>query len=617
MHEKITELRTLRTAACFKTDIHVKTVTEVVLMNGWRIKGFRVLCIVLLSVLAGRLIQVQVISTESFSKHKINLLEASVKQRSQVLKIDDGRGEFYDRHGNPLAHEEIPTLVLFPFLKRMNWPAEKVAEIIGVSKQDILSATEKAKEPFVYGGKKNPILLSELQSDQINKLKIPGVFAVRKKFTDNKTPSAQLIGWTTKDEKTKARLYPDKSLPPEVPIGTSGLQKSFDEFLLSEGEAKLVYHVDGTGGPLFGADVKYVEPGNPLSPIKIITTLDKDMQSAAERLVAKHGIKQGGLLLIDIDTSEIRALVSVPGVNKSNPNDIGNKNLMFERDTPGSIFKTVTAAAAIDEGIIKPSRTFNCDLTIDGKPDEQHEYGPLNFEQSFARSCNRTFAELGQEMADKNPDFLERYADKLGLTGQSGWQGRIFHIDPFVQLDKEDKGVIWHDDQLKQDRRMIAKTAIGQQDVQITPLAIANMMATIARGGQAKMVKAVQKIEFNNGTTVFEFPDKRLHRENALSPYTAMKLQQLLRKVVTQPNGTGASLSGLPYEVAGKSGTAQTNMRKKQLNKWFAGYFPYKEPKYALVTVNLNTDGQSQGITSLFSDMVQELYKIDQTKFDN
>lgn len=69
-------------------------------------------------MLIGRLAYIQLVSTESFSKHDVNLLEASVNQRSQILKIDDGRGKFYDRNGEPLAHEEIPTLVLFPFLKK-------------------------------------------------------------------------------------------------------------------------------------------------------------------------------------------------------------------------------------------------------------------------------------------------------------------------------------------------------------------------------------------------------------------------------------------------------------------------------------------------------------------
>ena len=100
-------------------------------MHKRRMMIMAIILMIFIMILVVRLVQIQLVATESFSKHHINLIEASVKQRSQVLKIDDGRGKFYDRNGKPLAHEEIPTLVLFPFLKKMTWPADQVANIIG------------------------------------------------------------------------------------------------------------------------------------------------------------------------------------------------------------------------------------------------------------------------------------------------------------------------------------------------------------------------------------------------------------------------------------------------------------------------------------------------------
>ncbi|RFU61481.1 penicillin-binding protein 2 [Bacillus sp. V59.32b] len=576
-----------------------------------RMKGMAIFLIVLLLVLIARLVQVQLVSTESYSKHHINLMEASVNQRSQILKLDDGRGVFYDRYETPLAHEEIPTLVLFPFLKSMTWPSDKVAGIIKVPEQQLLDAIKEAKEPFAFGETK-PINLTPAQSSAINELKIPGVFAVREKFYDKNMLAAQLIGTTTQSESVKKKLHPERELSPEIRVGSYGLQKTFDDFLLSEGESKLVFHVDGFGGPLFGVDVKYVEPANPMYPVKVVTTLDKRMQEAAERLVDAHKIEKGGLVLIDIETNEVRALVSRPRVSKEDPNHIGNKNMMLMRETPGSVFKVIVAAAAIDSEIANSSRTFNCNLRIDGSPDTEYEHGLLTFDQSFSRSCNRTFAELAQEMSVENPDILEQYAGKLGIKDTSSWTGPVYHIDPFLQFDTEESGVIWHNDDLKKDKKMIAKTAIGQQDVQVTPLAIANMMATIARGGEKEMVKTVSKVEFNNGTTVYDFPKNNLPGDT-LSPYTAMKLQRLLRGVVTDPEGTGIFLKDLPYEIAGKSGTAQTNIEKKELNKWFAGYFPFKSPKYAMVAVSFDTNESTPGMTRVFADMVKEIHKLDNT----
>ncbi|RFU71636.1 penicillin-binding protein 2 [Peribacillus saganii] len=574
-----------------------------------RMKSLAILLVLLLLSLTGRLVQIQLVSTESFSDHNVNLIESSVKQRTQVMKIDDGRGDFYDKNGRPLSHEVIPVLVLFPFLNKMDWPAEKVANIINEPEYLLRYELKAAKEPFAFGGK-TPLKLTEEQSQAINDLKIPGVFAVKQKLEHDGTMAEHLIGTLTKSDELKAKSYPNRGLSPDTYIGITGLQHTFDEFLLSEGESKLVFHVDGSGGPLFGVDVKYVEPANPMYPVKVITTLDSDIQAAAEKLVDRHGIRKGGLVLIDIEKSEIAAIVSRPKINQRNPNEnSGSKNRMLMQDTPGSVFKTVTAAAAIEHDLVPPGRTFNCDETIDGKKEPKKKLGTLDFEKSFSQSCNRTFGDLAKEMTDIDPDFLLSYGSKLGLIGQTGWQGEKYHSN-FKQLDKEESGRVWNDKAVKKDKKLAAHAAIGQQDVQVTPLAVANMMATIARGGEKRMVTAVRKVSFNNGTTAIDFPAKEMEGER-ISPYTAMKLQSLLRSVVTEPKGTGASLSQLPYEIAGKSGTAQTGIDKRELNKWFAGYFPYKNPKYALVTVKLDSNDQEAGVTSLFKEMVEEIYRIE------
>src|SRR5690606_17386495 len=128
---------------------------------------------------------------------------------------------------------------------------------------------------------------------------------------------------------------------------------SFDEFLVQDESTKLVYHVDGLGGPLFGIDVKLVGEANPFYPVKILTTIDRDIQKEAENLVDKHNIKKGGLVLIDIETNSILANVSRPKIDEKDPyKDNGVKNYMISTQIPGSIFKTVIAAAAIDYGLV-------------------------------------------------------------------------------------------------------------------------------------------------------------------------------------------------------------------------------------------------------------------------
>jgi len=567
----------------------------------------------MLAVLLARLVQIQLIETEHFTKHNINLVEASVKQRSQEMVLDNGRGGFLDRDGESLTQQTKTVLILFPFLKNMEWDSKKIADIIGTTEYTLTKTIAEAKEPVVLGGSK-PVELSSEQMTNINRLKIPGVFAVNKKYRVQNDLAEQLLGITGQNEEQLAARYPDKKLSYDTLMGLTGLEKSFDEFLLPDGESKLVYHVDATGGPLFGVNVKYVEPGNPFYPVNIKTTIDKELQENAEQLADKHGIKKGGLVLLDIETNTVAAMVSRPNINSSSPYETeGINNFMLKQQIVGSVFKTVVAAAAIDNKLDNNDAVYNCSQKINGDPDPVYQHGMLNFTDSFAVSCNNTFATIAKDLQNMDEHMLEDYANKLSLTASVGWQGSIFHSSDFKQIQDEEKGRVFLSEEARKDKNYVALTGIGQNEVRVTPLAVANMMATIARGGEKQAVRVASEIEYKNGSTLLTFDQKKLAGDT-IKPYTAERLQKLLREVVENKEGTGRWFQDLPYEVAGKSGTAETGIYKgkEQLhNKWFAGYFPYDNPKYALVTVNLEVFADEGGVNPLFADMVKMVYEHD------
>lgn len=569
--------------------------------------------ICMLAVLLARLVQIQLIETEHFTKHNINLVEASVKQRSQEMVLDNGRGGFLDRDGESLTQQTKTVLILFPFLKNMEWDSKKIADIIGTTEYTLTKTIAEAKEPVVLGGSK-PVELSSEQMTNINSLKIPGVFAVNKKYRVQNDLAEQLLGITGQNEEQLAARYPDKKLSYDTLMGLTGLEKSFDEFLLPDGESKLVYHVDATGGPLFGVNVKYVEPGNPFYPVNIKTTIDKELQENAEQLADKHGIKKGGLVLLDIETNTVAAMVSRPNINTSSPYETeGINNFMLKQQIVGSVFKTVVAAAAIDNKLDNNDAVYNCSQKINGDPDPVYQHGMLNFTDSFAVSCNNTFATIAKDLQNMDEHMLEDYANKLSLTASVGWQGSIFHSSDFKQIQDEEKGRVFLSEEARKDKNYVALTGIGQNEVRVTPLAVANMMATIARGGEKQAVRVASEIEYKNGSTLLTFDQKKLAGDT-IKPYTAERLQKLLREVVENKEGTGRWFQDLPYEVAGKSGTAETGIYKgkEQLhNKWFAGYFPYDNPKYALVTVNLEVFADEGGVNPLFADMVKMVYEYD------
>ncbi|KKI88526.1 penicillin-binding protein [Bacillus sp. SA1-12] len=559
-----------------------------------------------------RLADLQLIHTESYSKKGVNLIQESVNQRTQEVVIDDGRGRFVDRNGDSLRNQAEPSLVLFPFLKDITWPADKIAEIVNISSDELKNRLQHAKEPLVLSSK-DRLSLSSSELDEINDFKIPGVFGIYKQSPMEETIGEHILGITGENAEALRRKYPErKDLSYKTKIGLTGLEEAFDEFLLPDEATKLLYHVDGDGHPLFGVNVKYIADSNPFYPVTVKTTLNKNIQEMAEDVLAKQKVETGGLVLLDVKTNEVLAMVSKPDLNRSNSNTLINH--MLQPLFPGSVFKTVISAAAIEYGLDDVTREFNCNLNLYGEKDGEQDDGMLTFARSFAKSCNYTFTTLAEELMEKDEMVIEDTAEKLGLLGPVGWRGTVFHYQNFKQFPDEKAGRVWVDEKDKKVERAIDQTAIGQKDVKVTPLGVANMMATIARGGQKDQVKIVENILYKNGTNMFSFTSNSLEGEK-ISPLTVSKLQEMLRLVVTDPEGTGRRFQTSPLEVSGKSGTAQTGKKNEKgetlYNKWFAGYFPSSNPNYALVVVEMDTTSSQAGTNAAFYDIVNELAKMD------
>ncbi|MBD1382055.1 peptidoglycan D,D-transpeptidase FtsI family protein [Metabacillus arenae] len=585
------------------------------MISSKRLKWMGFVILAVFFILIGRLAEIQLFTSESFSENHVNLVEESVNQRTQEVLIDDGRGRFVDRNLKPLSDKREPTLVLFPFVLETSWPMEQLSSMINVPVTKINDWLEEAKEPLILGEKQG-VKLSEQDIKKINDMKVPGVFGIYKQIPLKDSIADHTIGLTSENEEYFRKKYPDKDLiPGKTKVGVTGLEEAYDEFLLPDTETKLLYHVDGNGHPLFGVNVKYLADSNPFYPVSIKTTIDADIQKTAESLLNSHSIESGGLVLLDAKTSELLALVSKPDLDLKNKNS--QLNHMIQPSFPGSVFKTVIAAAAIENNLDHPSRTFNCDLNLYGEADDEKEAGALTFQESFAESCNYTFTTLANELLEKDKNAIEVYADKLGLIEPVGWQGEIYHYENFRQIPKERKGIIWLDEKEKRVPKAVAQTAIGQKDVRVSPLAIANMMATISRGGQKMQVKLVDSILYKNETTMHSFSSNQLDGEK-IDKYTAEQLQKLLRHVVTDGKGTGRRFQTSLYSVAGKSGTAETGKKNQQgeklYHKWFAGYFPVENPKYALAVVHMDTKSEEAATNGLYEDMVKELHAFDKKR---
>lgn len=557
-----------------------------------------------------RLGYIQLIATHHFSNYEVDLVEESIKQRTETFVLNSGRGYFKDRHGEPLNADYYPCLILFPFLQNGNWPVTKVSEILNVKEEVILNSLKSTNQPFVLEMAGKPYKLTGEQVKKINELKIPGVFAQYfQQRTENLAP--HLIGVTGENSEEVKRRYSKQvtngSISIYSEIGVSGMQRTFDPFLLSQGNASLVYFVDNHRDPLFGFDVKYTAPANPYHPTEVITTIDKQIQAVATETLEDVGISNGGIVILDAQTNDLRALVSLPSFNINFPFNEGAKNHLVTTYTPGSIFKIVVAAAAIDSNLINKFQLYDCNKNLYSDGKEPRQLGLLTFQESFAQSCNYTFSFLANELIKIDKQILQKYAKKLGLVDKVGWSGHVYRLEEVQHFPEEEQGRIIIDDQDTADFYAIAQTAIGQKNVQVTPLAIANMLATIARGGEKQQVRGAVKINYENGSTVVQFPLQKGENEERISKYTAMRLQGLLRSVVEMEQGTAHFLDTETYQVAGKTGTAQRGVNKGELSHWFAGYFPADNPRYVMVIIDLDHQSGNTKTLKAFRKIVKFL----------
>lgn len=576
-----------------------------------RILAIGILILSLMGFLIYHLSMIQLFSTTTYSSEHINLIKNSIDQRTTSYVLNDGRGQLLDRNGVSLTTEKKRALILFPFLKGQNWPIAKVSRILGVSQSSLTQALSTHQDPFAFEPYTTAITIA--QETEMNSLNIMGAKVLSITLPKQTGLSSYIIGVANQNPSLLKQRYGDLLkqgiVTVNTPVGSMGLQEAFDPFLLSRNETRLLYHTTGGGEPLFKNSVRYASGASEsYYPLKVKTTLDAQIQQMADKLVKESGIKKGGLVLLDAKTNNLLAMVSHPALDSNNP--FKNPNYMLTPEFPGSVFKVVTAAGALENKIVNNTMTFNCNQNVYGDGPSQRQLGLLNFQQSFAQSCNNAFATLGNRLLESNLKGLDDAASKLGLTDQAGWEGTVFHYTHFQQIPGEGRTTIFKNASDRNQPRAIAQTAIGQLNVKVTPLAVANMMSTIARSGDKWRVRTATEIDYNQmgNMQLVTFPHEAISGPK-LQPYTVLQLQELLRSVVTSSKGTGRALQDAAYPVAGKSGTAETGHGTE--NSWFAGYFPFDNPKYVLVAVDLGVKpGQGHSL-ELFKNMVNQLAQID------
>ena len=359
--------------------------------------------------------------------------------------------------------------------------------------------------------------------------------------------------------------------------------------------------------------MRLTSPNNPYYPLKVITTLDLSIQNAIEAYVDQIGVKEGAVVVLDAHSGDIVAMVSRPRLAvyslDSQGTDIANHAIRAA--TPGSIFKLVTEAAALEAKVANEQERFTCNgeygrYGLHCWKDGGH--GILTLREALANSCNVTFAAVAERLS---ADQLMRTADQLGIGRKVGWSteeplaplGR-----PLRLLREEEAGRLFIHTPKVRDGGLLAQTGIGQRDVRLSPLQAANLVVTLLHEGRVIEPRLVSEILYANGQRMMALPKQYAPSHyGQIAPGTAQALLRGMEAVVT--NGTGSSIRDGEWAVAGKSGTAETlRAGKARNNQWFTGYGPVKAPRYVVTVLSENRSPHSTNeATAIFRGIMDLL----------
>ncbi|WP_217594829.1 penicillin-binding protein 2 [Cohnella sp. GbtcB17] len=559
------------------------------------------------------------------------LSEQAYLQHSDSLTLDSGRGRFLDREGRPLTGRTIRALAAFPtggMPRGTDVQLQALAKALGTSANRLEAWLDAIREPLVWKAEKTgtAATLTEAQEKQIRALGLTGVAVVP--YVDRYGAAVQepvlplhAIGYTAQDPSRLKKLYGKELAAGKVKttdlIGEAGLELSLERLIRGVGSTYAVATTDGARRPLAGIGMRISGPENPHFPLQVRTTIDSDVQQAAEAAMKKHGIKEGAVVVLDADSADIVGMLSLPAYNPAHIGIAGTdeRNHALIAVPPGSVFKIVTLAAALEAGVTTLDETFRCTGTYGryGLNCWLHGgHGVLTVKEAFAESCNVVFAALAERL---DPALLTETADKLGLGRQIGWQtGAFVDGKPLRLLEEEQPGAIFASPEAGKDGGVRTGTGIGQRDVRVTPLQAANLVVTLLHGGRVQSPRIVSEIRYADGGLLASVSASRAPSEfGGIKPATAAALREAMRAVVTAGTAEQA-LGANEWPLAGKSGTAELAGKRPAMNdQWFVGYGPAKgRPRYAVAVLLENrTAGARNAAPAVFGDVMDALRRLE------
>ena len=543
-----------------------------------KVSRLLLLVAILFSLLLLNLFRMQILKGDYYQS-------LSEKNRVRVVYLEGPRGKILDRRGRELANNRLSfNCTVTPGEKRER--IEKSFRIVASILQedpDVLDERYQKRKPGAF----NSIILAEdISASQAIAIEerldlLPGFMIETRPQREYPygEAAAHLTGFL-------GPFHGDESEDPEYQdynalewLGKEGLEKFYEGYLHGR-SGGLQMEVNSRGRFIKALGVK-----EPMEGKDIQLTIDADLQEFAQALFKSQ---KGAAIVMELEKGGILALNSAPSFDPNLFSSTrGRKNVgkylhdpdapMLDRGIqgqypPGSIFKIVTALAALGNGRIQASTVFNCQgsLVVGGNRFHcwnEKGHGPQGLTEAFAHSCDVYFYRTGLAAG---VDALYKKAVQFGFASKTGIDlpGEREGFVPSREWKENKMHAAWYDGDE-------ANFSIGQGYLQVTPIQALQMITAIATGGKILEPHLVDKI---NGVIVGECHSKPV----AISPEDLKSVKEGLDQVVNSGTGTGRLARVPGVRIAGKTGSAQAG-REKKTHAWFVGYAPEKDPKVAMV----------------------------------
>ena len=511
-------------------------------------------------------------------------LTLSQNNRIRLVPIEGQRGIISDRNGTLLVDNRpsFDVLAIPQELQNSFGALSRLSKILGLETRETIKLLERNYiAPFA------PVVIKEdiskekaiiLEDEALN---LPGVIVkVRpKREYLTKEIGSHIFGYLGEIDKRELERLTGYGYQIRDLVGKAGLEKNYGNYLKGE-EGGMQLEVNNKGFFVKALGKKEATAGR-----NLVLTIDIELQSFIENLFSD---RNGVCIVMEPNTGEILALVSKPGFDPNvflSPEKNKEKKALLSRPDhpmfnkaisglypPGSVFKPVVAAAALEKKKIKLKDTFFCGGTYklggrEFKCWDEEGHGNQDVCEGLKNSCNVFFYQLGRLVG---VDDIFAFATKFGYGAPSGIDllEEASGLVPNRSWKRLTKNQIWFEGDT-------VNYSIGQGYILVTPIQVLRMMAAISSGGNLVQPYIVKKIE---GVEIATSKSYNI----GISKETLDIIKAGLKKVVEDKWGTGrrAGVEGL--SIAGKTGTAQNPGGLS--HAWFSGFSPIETPRVALVT---------------------------------